>query len=196
MLHISQTVLVEGKYDKIRLSNIIDANIITTGGFDIFGDEKKRKMLKRLAEKTGLLVLTDSDRSGFKIRGHISGFLPKENVIHLYIPKTEGKEARKAEFSAEGLLGVEGIDDEVLYRLFLPFADNSPKKHSFITKAQLYELGLFGRSNSKKLRYELCKKLDLPENINAGALADALGIMFSKEEVESAIGSLSKESEN
>lgn len=183
MLHIKQTVIVEGKYDKSRLSNIIDAQIITTGGFDIYNDKEKRKLLIKLAQKNGIILLTDSDRAGFKIRGHISGFLPKENVIHLYIPQKEGKESRKENYSKDGFLGVEGIDDEILKGLFLPFATNEKKESCNITKAELYEWGLFGKNDSSTRRNELCKKLDLPQNMSSNAILHALNMMFTREEI-------------
>jgi ribonuclease M5 len=125
MIRIKQTVIVEGKYDKARLSGIIDAQIITTGGFDIYNDKEKRRLLIKLAKKNGIILLTDSDRAGFKIREHITGFLPTENVIQLYIPQREGKESRKEEFSKDGYLGVEGIESDVLEKLFLPFASGT-----------------------------------------------------------------------
>ena len=186
MLHIKQTVIVEGKYDKARLAGIIDADIITTGGFDIYKDKEKRRLLIKLARKNGIILLTDSDRAGFKIRGHITGFLPTENVIQLYIPQREGKEARKEEFSKDGFLGVEGIDNESLEKLFLPFASGEEKKPCKITKSEMYELGLFGKKDSSRLRDELCKKLDLPLHMSSNALMRALDMMFTKEEIYAA----------
>lgn len=193
MLHIKQTVIVEGKYDKARLANIIDAQIITTGGFDIYKDKEKRKLLIKLAKKNGIILLTDSDRAGFKIRGHITGFLPTENVIHLYIPQHKGKEARKEEFSKDGYLGVEGIENEILERLFLPFASNEEKKPSKITKSEMYELGLFGRKDSSRFRDELCSHLELPLNMSSNALMRALDMMFTKDEIYEAINKINKD---
>lgn len=190
MLHIKQTVIVEGKYDKARLANVIDAQIITTGGFDIYKDKEKRRLLIKLAKKNGIILLTDSDRAGFKIRGHITGFLPKENVIHLYIPQQKGKEARKEEYSKDGLLGVEGIDNEILEKLFLPFASDEEKKPCKITKSEMYELGLFGRKDSSYFRDALCKRLELPLNMSSNALMHALDMMFSKDEIYEAVDSI------
>ena len=190
MLHIKQTVIVEGKYDKIRLSNIIDAKIITTGGFDIFGDAPKRAMLRSIAKKNGIIVLTDSDRAGFRIRTHLSGSLPKENVIHLYIPQREGKEARKEHASKDGYLGVEGIGDEELEALFLPFATSEERQRAELSKTDMYELGLSGGKNSSELRQRLALSLGLPKNMSANALLAALNIMFTKKEVEDAVRNL------
>lgn len=192
MLHIRQTVIVEGKYDKIRLSNIIDARIITTGGFDIFTDEPKRKLLKKIAEKDGIIVLTDSDRAGFRIRNHIRGFLPAENVIQLFIPQKEGKEPRKDAPSKDGYLGVEGIDDAVLEALFAPYANDTPVCRNGFTKADMYEYGLCGREESASKRDRLSKILDLPVPMTSNAMLSALNMMFSKEEVISALGRISE----
>lgn len=192
MLHIKQTVIVEGKYDKAKLANIIDAQIITTGGFDIYKDKEKRKLLIKLAKKNGIILLTDSDRAGFKIRGHITGFLPQENVIHLYVPQYKGKESRKEEFSKDGYLGVEGIENEILEKLFLPFASNEEKKPCKITKSEMYELGLFGRKDSSFLRDELCSLLELPFHMSSNALMRALDMMFSREEIYEAVEKITK----
>ncbi len=192
MLHIKQTVIVEGKYDKAKLANVIDAQIITTGGFDIYKDKEKRKLLIKLAKKNGLILLTDSDRAGFKIRGHITGFLPTENVIHLYIPQLEGKEPRKEEFSKDGFLGVEGVDDGVLERLFAPYASNEEHRPSNITKSEMYELGLFGRKDSSSLRNRLCLRLELPQNMSSNALMRALDMMFTKEEIYEALNEINR----
>lgn len=192
MLHIKQTVIVEGKYDKAKLANVIDAQIITTGGFDIYKDKEKRKLLIKLAKKNGIILLTDSDRAGFKIRGHITGFLPAENVIHLYIPQREGKEPRKEEFSKDGFLGVEGIDDSVLERLFAPYASDEEHRPSNITKSEMYELGLFGRKDSSSLRNKLCLRLELPQNMSSNALMRALDMMFTKEEIYEALNEINR----
>lgn len=193
MIRIKQTVIVEGKYDKARLSGIIDAQIITTGGFDIYNDKEKRRLLIKLAKKNGIILLTDSDRAGFKIREHITGFLPTENVIQLYIPQREGKESRKEEFSKDGYLGVEGIESDVLEKLFLPFASGEEKAPCKITKSEMYELGLFGRKDSSRLRDELSKKLDLPLHMSSNALMRALDMMFSRDEIYEALEQITKD---
>ncbi len=193
MLHIKQTVIVEGKYDKSRLASIIDAQIITTGGFDIYKDKEKRELLIKLAKKNGIILLTDSDRAGFKIRGHITGFLPTENVIHLYIPQHKGKEPRKEEFSKDGFLGVEGIENDILEKLFAPFATDEEKKPCKITKSEMYELGLFGKKDSSLMRDKLCKYLDLPLKMSSNALLRALDMMFTKEEIYDAIYAINKD---
>ncbi len=184
MLHIKQTIIVEGKYDKIRLANITDANVVTTGGFDIFTDAPKRKLLKMLAEKSGIILLTDSDRAGYKIRSKIRGYLPKENVFELYIPQIEGKEQRKTEGSKDGFLGVEGVPDGVLIKLLEPFATDEEKTKTGISKSDLYEWGLLGKADSSKKRDELAKKLGLPQKMSSNALLSALDIMFSREDIE------------
>lgn len=183
MIHIDKVIIVEGKYDKIRLENIVDAKIMTTGGFDIYGDAAKRKLLQKLAQKHGIIILTDSDRAGYKIRSHIYGFLPKENVTQLYIPQRDGKESRKDKPSKDGFLGVEGIDNETLAKLFEPFESGKEEKLPEFTKTDLYEFGLMGCADSAMLRDKLCVALDLPCKMSSNALLGALNAIYTKNEI-------------
>ena len=180
-IRISLPVIVEGKYDKIKLDSILDAKVITTGGFGIFNNEEKRALIKRLC-KDGVILLCDSDGAGKMIRAHLKSFLPAEKVINLYIPKIEGKEKRKKEGSKEGTLGVEGMDADLLRNLFCKYADTSAQVRTPIVKRDFYLYGLSGGENSAAKRDALAAKLDLPGGMTANALLDALNILSSLEE--------------
>ena len=156
MIKIKEAVIVEGKYDKIKLSSLIDGLIIETGGFQIFSDREKIELLRRLADTRGLLILTDSDSAGFLIRNHIQSCIPKEKIRHAYIPDLYGKEKRKLHPSKEGKLGVEGIDPEILLESIrrsgasaIEEAGSSEEKRK-ITKLDLYEDGFSGGADSSK----------------------------------------------
>ena len=186
-LIIPYLVVVEGKYDKIRLSNIIDAQIIVTDGFGIFKKEEKRLLLRRLAAVSPLIILTDSDGGGKIIRSHLSGMLPKDRVIPLYIPQIKGKEHRKDKPSAAGTLGVEGMEDSLLYNLFLPYAisEGDPVTRAAenpLSKVDFYEDGLTGGANSAAKRDELAARVGLPTGMSANALLVALKLLVSYEE--------------
>lgn len=183
-IRLDRPVVVEGKYDKIRLQAIIDADILTTDGFGIFKAKEKAAMLRRIAEKNGIIVLTDSDGGGLVIRNYMNGILPKDKLIHLYVPAVKGKERRKTEASREGLLGVEGMDTETLKEVFLPFAAGAepmPPREP-ITKADLYGDGLSGGAGSKAKRVALCREAGLPLNLSADALLTALNLLYGKAE--------------
>ncbi len=197
MLKIDRPVIVEGKYDKLRLSSIIDATILTTGGFRIFNDREKRALIRKLAEKNGIIVLTDADGAGMVIRNLLRGCVPKEKITHLYIPPVVGKERRKSAPSKEGLLGVEGIDGEVLTRLFVPFAvgANTETVHIEearvpITKTDFFVSGLSGGEGSALRREALAKALGLPAYMSANALLEAVNLLYSKEEYEAALAAI------
>lgn len=170
MLKIKEAIVVEGRYDKNTLSQIVDTVIIETTGFGVFSDKEKIELLRRLAEKRGLIVLTDGDSAGFLIRGYIKGSLPKDKVKHAYVPDIEGKEKRKRSASKEGKLGVEGMSPEVLIealrRAGATFENNSgtEKNERGITKADMLELGFSGRPGSARRRLELTKSWDFPKN--------------------------------
>ena len=186
-LPIPYPVIVEGKYDKIRLSNIIDARIITTDGFGVFKSHEKQMLLRRMAQASPLIVLTDSDGGGKVIRAHLSGMIPKDRLIQLYIPQIKGKEKRKNTPSAEGTLGVEGMEDALLYDLFLPYAadDRSPLQRAAenpLSMADFMRDGLTGGTDSAKCRDALCKRLGLPSGMSAKALLQALKWLCSYEE--------------
>lgn len=177
-LQISYPVIVEGKYDRLRLLSVIDANIYTTEGFGIFKKKEKLALFRALAAATPVIVLTDPDGAGTQIRSFLTGVIPKERLIPLYVPQIRGKEPRKKEPSTAGFLGVEGQERERLYRLFLPFAGGErPAPAQPITKADLYEDGLTGAANSAARRAALARQFDLPEDMTPNALLSALNII-------------------
>lgn len=190
MIRIREAVVVEGKYDKIKLSSLLDGTIVTTDGFGIFRDREKMAYLRRLAENQGLVVLTDSDGAGFVIRGKISSCIPASQLKHAYIPDIPGKERRKAAPSKEGMLGVEGMELQTLRQVLrragatLLEEESLPEKtHRKLTKADLYEMGLSGREDSAQRRKALQKELDLPEHLSAGGLLQALNALYSEQEL-------------
>lgn len=190
MIRIREAVVVEGKYDKIKLSSLLDGTIVTTDGFGIFRDREKMAYLHRLAENQGLVVLTDSDGAGFVIRGKISSCIPASQLKHAYIPDIPGKERRKAAPSKEGMLGVEGMELQTLRQVLrragatLLEEESLPENaHGKLTKADLYEMGLSGREDSAQRRKALQKELDLPERLSAGGLLQALNALYSKQEL-------------
>ena len=185
-LKIKTPVIVEGRYDKIRLLSYIDGTVITTDGFRIFNDEEKRKYLKRICED-GVIIVTDSDNAGALIRGHLNGILPQDKIYNVYIPQIKGKEKRKKEKSAEGLLGVEGMDGEIIVRLLSPYSGENIERKCTLTRADLYKYGLSGADNSAALRKRLCRLAELPENLSAKALCDALGRLYTADETEELI---------
>lgn len=183
-LKISQAIIVEGKYDKIKLSSFVDAVIICTNGFGIFKDKKKAELIRLYAKKNGIIILTDSDTAGFKIRGHIKGICPSGKITNVYIPEIFGKEKRKTEPSKEGKLGVEGMDIEILRKAFEKagiMSDSSPKGEP-VTKMDFYELGFSGGAASSELRKKLCAELGLPQLMTAGALLETVNAMFDRSE--------------
>ena len=185
MITCKQPVIVEGKYDKIKLSALIDGTIIETNGFTIFKDKDKLEMLRVLAKKTGLIILTDSDAAGFKIRNYIRSAIPEGELIHDYIPDVYGKERRKAAPSKEGKLGVEGIDLKTLQQCFEKAgltAEKTDSRREEITKADLFLWGLSGTDGALAKRQALLKKLNFPERMSTKALLPVLNTLFAKEE--------------
>ncbi len=185
MIKIKQAIIVEGKYDKIKLSTLVDAVIIPTNGFAIYKDAEKKALIRSLAEKTGIIILTDSDSAGFDIRAHIRNIVKKGEIINVYIPDIFGKERRKSEPSKQGKLGVEGMTHEILLEAFAKagvIADNTAPKGEPITKSDLMEMGLIGGENSAVRRRELQKRLGLPELLSANMLIEILNVMYSREE--------------
>ncbi len=185
MLKIDEAVIVEGKYDKIKLSSIIDTVIIVTNGFGIFKDREKLELIRYYAETTGIIILTDSDNAGRKIRGYLKSAIGGGNIRNVYIPDVFGKEKRKDKPSAEGKLGVEGIDKELILEAFEKSgitASVSEKPHD-ITKLTLYELGLSGGNDSSRMRKLLQKSLRLPECLSATALVEVLNTMMTADEL-------------
>lgn len=191
MIKIKEAVIVEGKYDKIKLSSIIDAPIITTDGFRIFKDKEKQKFIRNLAEKRGLLILTDSDSAGLMIRSFLGGTIKKEYIRHAYIPELFGKEKRKTEASAEGLLGVEGVSAEVIIKALEKagiFSDEQTEKPSDpITKIDLYDDGFFGTDNCAEKRKILLEKASLPSKLSTNALVEMLNVFMTREEYKNLV---------
>lgn len=189
MIKIKEAVVVEGRYDKIKLSNLLDTLIIETNGFQIYKDKERLAFIRKVANERGIIVLTDSDHSGFQIRNYISCGIPKDKIKHLYIPDIYGKEKRKAEPSKEGKLGVEGIDDAVLSEIFkkadITFSREENKDR--ITNFDLFVHGISGGANSKEKRKKLLKELNLPEFLSTNSLLSYLNSSMSKEEFENYI---------
>ena len=187
MLSVKEVIVVEGRYDKNTLSQIVDAVIIETSGFGIFNDAQKQKLLRRLAAERGLIVLTDSDGAGFVIRNFIKGCVDPALVRHAYIPDVTGKERRKSAPSKEGKLGVEGMRPEVLLdalrRAGATVGGEAAEPHAaLITKADMYKRGLSGGQGSRERRAALIRALDLPEKLSADALLDVLNAIMTRED--------------
>lgn len=195
-LHIPYPVIVEGKYDKIRLSNIIEGNIITTDGFGIFKQDEKKLLIRRLSEITPLILLTDSDGGGKIIRSHLTGMVPRDRLIQLYIPQIHGKERRKTAPSAAGTLGVEGMRDDLLRQLLAPYADGDAAAHRAenpLTKKDLYIDGLTGGANASAKRDALCVRIGLPRGMTSGALLEALRMLYTYEQYLALVGRKAEE---
>lgn len=192
MISVKEVIVVEGRYDKNTLSQVFDAVIVETSGFGLFKDGEKLALLRRLAEKRGLVVLTDSDGAGFVIRNYIKGAIDPALVKMAYIPDMPGKERRKSSPSKEGKLGVEGMSAEVLIAALRRAGatlggETATHRTGGITKATLYELGLSGRPDSAARRRELLKKLDLPEKLGANALLDVLNALYDEESLRASV---------
>ena len=191
-LKIPYPVIVEGKYDKLRLESVIEAQIIPTDGFGVFNKGEKTAMLRALSQKTPLIILTDSDGAGKLIRSHLTSSIPTERLIQLYVPRIQGKEKRKAEPSREGVLGVEGMERGLLYELFLPYANaeevEARMQENPLSKTDLYIDGLTGGEGSREKRDALAISLGLPAGMTPNALLAALRILCSYEEYCIAVG--------
>ena len=192
MIKLGPVILVEGKYDKIKLGQIFDATILTTDGFGIFKQKDKLALLRRLAESRGLLVFTDSDGAGLVIRNYLKGAIPEGTIYHAYIPDLYGKEKRKAKGSKEGKLGVEGVPDEVIVKAVEKSGALSENMLSSgdITKADLFELGLSGGAGSTQRRLYLLKALQLPENLSPNALLDVLNCITNLDALRTTVETL------
>jgi ribonuclease M5 len=192
MISVKEAIIVEGRYDKIKLSSIVDTPIIETGGFRVFKDKEKQNLIRNIAKKRGILILTDSDSAGFVIRNFLKGIVPENEIKNAYISQLKGKEKRKAEPSKEGLLGVEGLSEAFLVKAIqnsgaTVLNENKPEVRAEITKGDLYELGLSGRANSAVMREKLLKKLELPTYLTTNALVSALNCLYSLEELKEII---------
>ena len=180
--------MVEGRYDQNTLSQVVDATIVTTGGFGVFNDGKKLAFLRRLAEQRGLILLTDSDGAGFVIRNHLKGAIPAEQLKQAYIPDIAGKERRKQKPGKEGKLGVEGMRPEVLLEALRRAGatvegENNAPQDAAITKAELLEKGLIGPGSAAK-RQALLQRLSLPEHLTPNAMLEALNLLLTRQEWE------------
>ena len=190
-IKIKETIVVEGKYDKIRLAPLFDANIIELGGFRIYNNKDRLALIRRIAEKNGIIILTDSDSAGFRLRHYLSSAVSKANIKNVFIPNVSGKEKRKAKPGKENLIGVEGMSTEVLLSAFKkagidPETGDSERTEPF-SKAFLYELGLSGGSNSSEIRKKICERFSLPKMLSANSLAEILPIVTTEAELVSAI---------
>lgn len=192
-LKIPYPILVEGKYDKIKLDSVLEATVITTDGFRVFNRGEKLALVRALAERSPVIVLTDSDGAGKLIRSHITSALPKDKLIQLYIPKIQGKERRKITASAEGTLGVEGMDASLLRNLFAPYAEGADGaapvlRDNKLSKVDFYLDGLSGGEGSTAKRDALAKTFGLPDGMTANALLAALRLLCTYEEYCRAVG--------
>ncbi len=195
MERIREVIVVEGRYDKNTVSQVVDATVVTLGGFAVFNDREKLAFLRRLAEKRGLILLTDSDGAGFLLRNYLKGALPKDNVKQAYIPDVKGKERRKRKGGKEGKLGVEGMSPavlmEALRRCGATFEGEAPpERRENLTKADLFALGLSGGKGSAEKRRTLLKRLGLPEHLTANGMLEALNLLFSREELEAVLAEM------
>jgi ribonuclease M5 len=198
-LSIPYPIIVEGKYDRIHLLEVCSAQIIATDGFGIFKKSERLSLLKELSKRTPIILLTDSDGAGRLIRSHITSAIPADRLIQLYIPKIEGKEKRKDTPSAEGTLGVEGMEKELLYNLLSPFENEEAVKRQAenkLSKTDFYIDGLSGGENSAQKRAELAVSLNLPNDMTANALLSALKILISYEEYLALVGRNNGENKN
>lgn len=191
MIKIKEAVIVEGKYDKIKLSGIIDTVIIETDGFAIFKDKEKQKLIRFLSEKRGIIIMTDSDSAGFKIRNFINGITKSENIKNVYIPDIYGKEKRKTESSKEGKLGVEGMQTEIimtaLEKAGVLYDENNKNSGNEITHTDFFEDGVSGGENSSEIRKALAKELELPERISSSSLLKIINSYMTYDEYKEAI---------
>ncbi len=193
---LKMPVLVEGKYDKNTLLQIFDATVITLGGFAVFNSKEKQALIRKIAHD-GIILLTDSDGGGKQIRSFINGILPKDKIFNAYIPKIKGKEKRKDKPSREGLLGVEGMNRDVLYKALLPFIDSEGRvaksdcfEREMLTKVDFYRDKLTGFDNSRERRTMLAEHFGLPSDMTANGLLEAINIITDKSGYDAAVAHL------
>ena len=195
MVRIKEAIVVEGRYDKNTLSQIVDAPILETSGFGIMKDKQQLKLLRKVAQSRGLIVFTDSDGAGFVIRNYLKGAIESKYLLHAYIPDIPGKEKRKASPGKEGKLGVEGMTPQIILDALrragaTVLGEETVRAAGNITKQDMMELGLSGGQNSSDLRRKLMKKLDLPEHISANALLQAVNLLYTLDELRELTGQL------
>lgn len=181
---VTKPIIVEGKYDKAKLSSIIDGVILVVDGFNIYKNRKKANLIRKLAQKEGIIILTDSDKAGFQLRNFIRSIVNDGKITNIYIPQVEGKEKRKATYSKQGLLGVEGISADILRELFTEanvLKDAQPVVLDPITKMDLYNDGYIGKADSALKRQKLIKHLNLPTHISTNALLDIINRLMTRE---------------
>ena len=190
MLKLTRALLVEGKYDAARLHNLVDGTVLTTDGFRVFKDAALQNLLKKVAAAQGLVILTDSDAAGFKIRHFVTGLVGAQNVLQAYVPAVPGKESRKAQPGREGLLGVEGVDDALILQglqTALAGAADTAAADRSITYTDLYEWGISGTANSADNRRKLLHRLGLPPRLSKKELLDVLNILYTYESLDAEI---------
>lgn len=190
LIRLSQAVIVEGKYDKITLENIIDATIITTDGYGVFKNKEKRDLIRLLAERRGIVVITDSDSAGALIRSHIKQICPSGSITNVYMPQLSGKEKRKAKWSKQGFLGVEGLDKKTILDALERSGitgDGILQNDKKVSKTLLFDIGLSGGANSAVLRDRLAEHLNLPKGISCNAFLDCINAVYTYEEFIEAV---------
>ena len=197
MISVKEAIIVEGRYDKIKLSSIVDTPVIETNGFRVFKDKEKQNLIRQIANKRGILILTDSDSAGFVIRNFLKGSVPVDKVKHGYSPQLSGKEKRKAEMSKEGFLGVEGVSEKVIIEAIRKSGatilnEESKGRTGGITKTDFYELGLSGKENSAILRSKILKKMNMPSYLTANGMIAALNCLYSFEELKEIVNTIDK----
>lgn len=187
-LKIKYPIIVEGKYDKIKIDSVAEACVVTTGGFSLFKNNEKLAVIRRLAKAGKIIILCDSDGAGKLIRSHISSAVPKENIIQLYTPQIKGREKRKVHDSKEGYLGVEGVDADILREILKPYSDEGFEfAGADITKLDFYLDGLYGKDNSREKRNAVAAALGLPKDMTPNALLEAIRAAYTMDEYKSAI---------
>lgn len=195
MLKTDKIIVVEGKYDKIKLCSVVDAVIVETNGFGIFKDKEKQRFLRKLSGKKDIIVLTDSDSAGFVIRNFLCGIIPKNKIINAYIPDVFGKEKRKTEASKEGKLGVEGVSIELIKNALEnagAFVTETQEEKRTVTKQDFYLDGLTGGTDSSTKRKKLLKELELPEKMTTNALIEIINSFMSYEDYKNALSEIEK----
>ena len=190
---IKEVIVVEGRYDRNALAQVVDATVVETGGFSVFNNREKLAFLRRLAEKRGLILLTDPDGAGFVIRNYLKGAIPRQQVKQAYIPDVAGKERRKRRPGKEGKLGVEGMRPDILLEALRQAGatiegEEAERKAAAITKQDFCDWGLSGGPDSGEKRKKLLKRLDLPERMSANALLQAVNLLYTRDELEEIIG--------
>ena len=200
MIKVKEAIVVEGRYDKNTLSQIVDAPILETSGFGIMKDKQQLKLLRKVAESRGLIVFTDSDGAGFVIRNFLKGAIDAKYLRHAYIPDISGKERRKSAPGKEGKLGVEGMTPQVIVNSLRKagatvLGEEIKRSAGNITKQDMMELGLSGGANSSLLRAELLKKLDLPAHMSANALLQAVNLLYTLDELRQILSQLGEEND-